>query len=304
MHISITRSEHQIPGAHYHPVEHFNKEYMAHDVHRVISIEDRPDVIRKHPKSVELDEIDLILASGNQEYASASVEDPYNRGRFINGFVYVRALAAFMHEDLARRHVLTDFADLAGRVGTGAILGRDVKIGPGAQIGSFVEVHRGAQIMDDAVVGDGTILRKGAQVSRGAEVGAHGYVGQFARVAPGVKVGSFGMIQHSVQFKEAVIVGSQASIGRGTYFDKGVYAGDSVTVGRNGYFGPNVVVGEMTTIGDNPHVGGGSSIGAESRFGHFVRVAKNTMLVSPTYAEDGEIITESNLFARRPRAEE
>lgn len=305
MHISIGRSERAIPGTHFRPIEQVaHKSFMEHEVHRRIDLDDYPDVIRKHPRRVALDEIDLILASGNAAYAPASLEDSYNRGRFVGGYVYVRALAAFLHEDFAANHEADNFTGLKGRIGVGAVVGAGVQLGEQAQIGAFVEAQKGAQIMDGAQVGDNAVIRKGARIGTDAVVGANSYVGQFALMNHAAQLGTFGVLQHSVTMSPGSIAGTQTSIGRETYLGSDAYIGDSVTLGRSGYAGPHVVVGEMAHIGDNFHVGENSSIGAESRLGSLVRVAKNVMLVSPTYAEDGAFITTSNLFAGPPQSEE
>lgn len=303
MHITLTRSERAIPGTHFRPIERMSvKRFMEHEVHR--TTEEGRDVIRKHPRRVSLDEIDLLLASGSEKYATASVEDNYRKDTFISGFLYVRALAAFIHEETAERYRGTDdsFASLVGRVGSGSVLDRRVRVGEGAQVGGFAELQSGVQVRDGASVGENTILRKGVIVGEQSQVGANGYVGQFARIGVGVKVGGFGLLQRSVQLRNGVEVGDQPNFGRNVYFAARAYAGDTVSVGRDGFVGADAVVGEMTTIGDSVHVGERSSIGAESAFGCHVRVAKDVYLVSPTHAEDWATIMTSNLRIGRPQS--
>lgn len=54
-------------------------------------------------RDIGYDSLDMLLLGAQRAYTEARIEDPYKRGKFVEGFVYVRALAAFLHEDVVGR---------------------------------------------------------------------------------------------------------------------------------------------------------------------------------------------------------
>jgi NDP-sugar pyrophosphorylase family protein len=299
MQITLKRTTERLKGTYWRPVEHsLHQRETIESVRREVP-GDQPNKLTHRAQTVHLDALDLLLAgSSRRAYTEARIEDPYKRDRFVEGFVYVRALAAFIHEDKIGK-----FEKMSGQIGPGAIISKAVEIEERASIGAYVELERGAQVMSGALIGPNTVLRKGVIVGEDTAIGAHSYLGQFSRIGRGVNIGSMSVIERGVEIRPDVDIGRQGNIGLDTYIGIKAWLDDSVHVGRHSYVGTSTSIGEMTTIGDRLHLGDGATVGAESRFGRFVRVAKNVMLISPTYAADGEFIAQSNLFARRPGLE-
>ena len=295
MQITVRRSSKQHMGTHWRPAEHSIQQRETIELVRREIPGDRPNKLIHREQDIRFDPIDLLLLGSRRDYTDARIEDPYRRGRFVEGFVYVRSLAAFIHKDEVDR-----IENIGERIGPGAIIAKSVRIEPSAQIGAYAELERGARVKSDAVIGSHTVLRKGAHVDEGATIGTHSYLGQFLRVDEGVTIGSMSVIDREVKISSGVEIGRQGHVGRATHINTDAWLDDSVRIGKYGYLGSDTAIGEMTTIGDYPHIGNGSFVGAESRLGRLVRVAQNVILVSPTYADDGAFISESNFSVARP----
>ncbi|MGZ6004903.1 MAG: DapH/DapD/GlmU-related protein [Candidatus Saccharimonadales bacterium] len=296
MEITVRRAAGMRKGTFWRPVEHSVAQRQTIEVRqRKGDDTNQPNLVAHRGANIELDALDLLLAGSRQSYTDARIEDPYKKGRFMEGFVYVRALAAFVYKTEVER-----VENMAGQIGPGAIISKDVRIEPLATIGAYAELESGVHVKVGATIGDNAVVRKGSFVNQGVEVGARSYIGQFTQVNPGAKIGPMSMLDRGVHIANGAAVGTQGAIGQKGYIGTNAWLDDSVHVGRHSFVGADAGVGEMTIVGDYSHIGNGSFVGAESRLGDLVRVAPGIMLVSPTYADNGTFIRESNLGAIRP----
>lgn len=289
--ISLERTQHHVPGTNWSPVKHTATERRSIEVARsTTSDTGESQKTDTRVRDTEFDALDMLLLGSQGAHLEAQIESPFKKGKFIKGFIYVRALAAFVHEDEVDR-----FENMTAQIGPGSIIGKAVRIEDDASIGAFTEIEKGVRIKSKAAIGDNTVVRKGSVVQRGGAVKANSYVGQFSVIGPDAEVGPHAVLGRSVTMQRETLAGMQSRVGVGTHLAPGATLMDSVSVGRQSFVGEDTMVGEMTDIGNYCHFGGGSVIGDQSHFGDFVRVARNVWLVSPTHAETGAIITESNL---------
>lgn len=287
--ITLERTAKRLPGTYWRPVQRSvsKKRLVLEERQRTADV--------KHdarPKTVTYEGADRLLLGGDRQYTEARIEDPYKRGRFVGGFIYVRALAVFLHEDVVDR-----YEEMGERIGAGAIIGRNVKIDDNAVIGPFAELEAGVVLNKGVEVGGGTVVRKRAILGRGAKVGGNGYIAPFVRIFPDVTIGPTPLLQRQVSIGHGADIGAHFQSGAHSRLRPNIMVDDDVSIGEGVYLG-SALVGEMTSIGDFSHLGDGSIIGAESEFGDFVRVAPQLILKSPTIAEDGAVITASNLMPR------
>lgn len=289
--ISLERTQHHVPGTNWSPVKHTAIERRSIEVARsATSDTGEPQKTDKRVRDTKFDALDMLLLGTQGTHLEAQIESPFKKGKFIKGFIYVRALAAFVHEDEVDR-----FENMASQIGPGSIIGKAVRVEDDASIGAFAELEKGVRIRSEATVGDNTVVRKGSVVQRGGVVKANSYVGQFSVIGSNAEAGPHAVLDRRVTIQREALSGMQSRVGVGTHLAPGATLMDSVSVGRQGYVGEGTMIGEMTAIGNYCHFGEGSVIGDESHFGDFVRVARNVWLASPTHAETGAIITESNL---------
>lgn len=297
MRLTVERASAPRKGTSWRPLQHTLQERrVAEVVHREIDHEGYDHVRRRHEQRTSLGAFDMLLAGVSEDKTEAAIEHPYERGRFIEGFVYVRALAAFIHQD-----EVTRVKDSGANVEPGAVISKGVRLEEGAQIGAYVELERGAVIKKNAVIGQDTVVRKGARVAEDVNLGGLSYVGQFARIGRGVVIESMGVIGREAVVQAGAKAKKQLHLDTGVRVGKDAWMDDSVRVGRHTYLAENTTIGEMTSIGMYSRIGCGAVVGAESQLGNLVRVAPDVILSSPTYAESGASILTSTLFAQRPR---
>lgn len=291
--LTVDRSPERIRGTHWRPVQHSMRQHdVVTEVRREALREGEKDHTITRRISTELKEIDLLLAGAGHKYAQARVESPYHRGEYTEGFVYVRSLAAFVHEDMV------EAAEAAGqsRIGPGAVIHKAVKLEETASVGAYTELESRVKLLGGATVGDRAVIRKGSVIGEDGRVGSHAYVGQFSRIGKKAVLGSYTVLERGVGVGRNSSIGTQGSVGLATYVGHEVQIDDSVTIGRLGFIGNHATIGEMTTAGDHFHMGERSILGAESHLGRFVRIARGVILASPTEAPDGASLMHSNIF--------
>lgn len=301
MEITLERAEKKLSGTHWRPVQHqveVRRQFAA--LHWMP--EKRPTTRRKSGTRVGtyrmkrekavLDGVDL-LAAADQPYTPVKIESIYKRGTFVEGFVYVRALAAFLHEDVVGR-----FEGKTDQIGAGAVIHSGVTIEPEASVGSFTELEKGAKVLHGALVGPDSIIRKGAIVGEDAILSAHFYVGQFANighdVTPHSEGGEYlsnamGVIESKVNIFPGVVLGAQDRIGKGSNVMDAAQLDDAVRIGRNVHMA-GLIIGEMASVGDNSFIADRAVVGAEAHLASFVRVGPGAWLSPHAHIEEGAVI--------------
>lgn len=294
MKITVNRSRNLVKGTFWRPVEHTVHQRQTIELVRRETPEGQPDKIIRRDTNVSLSELDLLLAGARNTYTPARIEDVYNAGEYHEGFVYISALGAFVHEDEVER-----VEENAGAISPGVIIAKAARIDEGVRLSPYVELEKGVTVGTSASIGERTVLRKGSRVGNGAEIGSLAYVGQFSRIGNRAVVGSMSVVDKEVFIGADAQIGRQGRVGAGSSLLRDSWLDDSVHIGSRVHVGKAVSIGEMTSVGDRSHIGDGAMVGAESRLGRFVRVAKGVILASPTEARDGELILQSNLFVPR-----
>jgi UDP-N-acetylglucosamine acyltransferase len=164
--------------------------------------------------------------------------------------------------------------DPTARVASGAVLGKDVFVGPYCVIGPNV------------VVGDGVRLQAHVHLAGHTSIGARTVIYPFA---------SLGTPPQSVKYKGGptrLVVGSDCDIrenvtmnigteddrgitevGNGCFFMAGSHVGHDCKVGEAVTFANNVVLGGHVSVGDNVVFGGQAAVR------QFVRVGEGAMIV-------------------------
>ncbi len=295
MQITVHRAAKNRIGVFWRPVEHTYQQREAMQVVRRDRGAELPPRLAWNRYAVDLSELDMLLAGASRAYTDARIESPYKRGVFVEGFVYVQGLAAFVHK------ANMEEAEKAGsRIGAGAIIGRGVRLGLGASVGSFTELEAGVCLGTDAQVGDNAVIRKGSIVSARATIAGQTYVGQRSRIGVDATIGPMTNIGRGSIVCRGASLGMQDMLGNESYVGSSASVDDTVRAGKAVQIGHHAIIGEQVVLGSNNHIGARSIIGAESRFADFVRVAPDVMLVSPTYAEEGAFIKESNFVLQLP----
>lgn len=291
MKITLHRAEKGYRGTSWRPVQNpdtsMEKREVIQSVRREVPGDQRDKTIQRITNS-RLQSVDLLLAGLKEQYTPTRIENNYRKGTFDEGYYYVHTLAAFVHEaEIERAESMPD------RIGPGVIISKAVRI-EDSYIGTNTEIEAGALIIN-SLIGDNSVIRKRAIVKQ-SNVGGRSYLGQFSSTVLST-VGSLSMEEKGVTVGPNVTTGRQTYLGQRTHINPNAWLDDSVRIGSDGFVGSEVMIGEMFTAGHHLHIGSGAVVGAESEFGSFVRVARDVVLVSPTYAEDGALIMNSNLFA-------
>ncbi|TXG78202.1 hypothetical protein E6P97_00150 [Patescibacteria group bacterium] len=291
MRITLNRSAEVLPGTHWRPIEFAADQRRMVETVRRETPDGSPDKVVRRYETGPLDELDVLLA---ERYVETRVEDQYKRGKYREGYYYLRSMGVFAHESVVER-----VEELTGRIEPGAIIAKETRVHPDAYIESGVELEQGVRVKHGARIGRGSVVRKGSIIAEDAAVGALAYVGQFSRIGGRATVGAMSIVGREVAIADDALLGRQNVVGMQSYVMNGAWLDDSVTLGKNVHVSRNASIGEMTKIGANSHIGESSMVGAESQLGRFVRVGRGVFLASPAIASDGEAILTSSVFAPR-----
>jgi UDP-3-O-[3-hydroxymyristoyl] glucosamine N-acyltransferase len=183
--------------------------------------------------------------------------------------------------------------DRLSYVAKGAVLGRDVSVGPfssigkGARVGDRTVIYPNVYIGEGAVIGDDCIIHSHVAVrefvvvgnrvvlQNGAVIGGEGY--GFVRRADGT--------HQKIPQTAAVIIEDDVEIGANTAVDRPaigetriqagakidnlVQIGHGVTVGRNALLAAQVGIAGSTTIGESAMLGGQVGVGGHITIGKY-----------------------------------
>lgn len=289
--LTVKRSPDTFKDTSWRPVQKsIVQEQSVQTERRKINGPQRNKYIRRIQR-ISLQELDLLLAGGTKDTIEARIEDTYEPGKFVEGFVYIKALAAFVHRtEVARIEAQPQ------KISAGCIIAEGVRLRGDSHIGIGTELERGVQL-HNASIGDNSVVRKGSIVVNAA-IGGLSYIGQFTKVTSAT-VGSMYQGGRHVVISSGAEIGTQNRYGLQTHISRNAFVDDTVRIGAHGFIGADATIGEMFTAGPHLHVGEGAVIGAESEFGSFVRVARNIILASPTYASDGAVLMATTIGQRR-----
>lgn len=172
----------------------------------------------------------------------------------------------------------------AAHVHSSAVLGKDVRIGPGAFIGANVKIGDGTYVGTNAVIEDFTEIGNATVIHPLVFIGHSTLIGNRCEIHPSAVVGKEGYgyshderfnhtrIPHQgrVVIEDDVHLGACCTIDRATFgetrieagakFDNRVHIGHNSSVGRNSLFTAGCVVAGSTKVGANVVVGGLSAI--------------------------------------------
>ena len=247
-------------------------------------------------RKTQLSDLDRLLAGKEADFARAKIESPYRKDEFVKGFVYVKALDAFLHES-----VVEAYRDRVDQIAPGSVIGKNVRIDPGATIGPFTELEAGVQLFAGTRIGERSVVRKGSIIGEGTQIGAGSYIGQFAFFGYGVEVGSMSRCMRNTTIQRMASLGRQSVVGSDTTISQDCWFDDSVRVGNDCFAQPNTWIGEMSRVGNQVWFGDNVKIGAETRIGDFVIVESDVMLHAESVVPPNSYVAQSNIFAPRNR---
>lgn len=295
MKLTVHRAPEYLPGTWWRPaVAPIEQEAHTEQLRRATG-EGQSDKVTSRLSRASLQGLDLLLAGSNSEYTEARIEDSYKKGRFVEGYLFVRALGAFIHEESVNQ-----LAETSAKIHPGVIISRLVHVDDDVEVHAYAELEQGVRLKRGAVMGAHSVARRRAQLGENAGVGAGSYIGHDVQIGPNVTIGAFNLIDRSSRMDEGTTTGLQVHLGRRFISKRGSSLLDSVSIGDDSFTGQDVTVGEMTTAGHHLHIGDNSVVGSESVLGDFVRIGRNVFLVSPTYAANHEVLLQSNLFSKPP----
>lgn len=290
MQLTVRRSPERFKRTSWRPASSSIEQVEVVEYVRRIVPTTQPDKIVHRPKVTVLRALDLLLAGAGSDYTDARIEDTYKPGKFVDGFVYIHALGAFVHKSEVAK-----IESQHEKISAGCIVAEGARIIGDSHIGANTELERSV-IIADSTIGDKSIVRKGSRVERSA-IGGLSYVGQFMYVKDS-RVGSMYKGDRNVVLGRNTEVGRQNQHGANSVIKHDAWLDDSVRIGANSFIGAGAQIGEMFHAGVQLHVGEGAVVGAESRFGSFVRVGRNVILASPTFAEDGALLMQTIIGVR------
>ena len=208
-----------------------------------------------------------------------------------------RPLLIATNVELAMANVISDFflktpytnASVQGvhpsaHVQSSAVLGKNVRIGPGAFVGANVKIGDGTYIGANAVIEDFSEIGADSVIHPLAFIGHSTLIGNRVEIHPSTVIGKEGFgyahderfnhtrIPHQgrVVIEDDVHIGASCTIDRGTFgetrieagakFDNQVHIAHNCRVGRNSLFTAGNVVAGSSRVGANVVVGGLSAI--------------------------------------------
>ena len=133
------------------------------------------DYLGSHKKISELrNGISIILA----------VDDPGLRKEIFN-----------LHADKIDTYISKDaYVSKSAKIATGAVIYRNVFLGPGSSLGLCTKLAIGAQIHHETMIGDFCVIGPGARLLGRVEVNDETFLGANSTVGPGLTIGARAII--------------------------------------------------------------------------------------------------------------
>ena len=203
-----------------------------------------------------------------EELASGAI-GPHTRIVVRNPYeALVRVLRTLFPQDHPAHGI-----DPTARIGSGAVVGADVSIGPYAVLGRDVRVGARSRIAQHASLGDGVVVGEDAVIGPGAVCYAGSRLGHRVVLKAGAIIGGdgFGYLSGSdghtrIPHVGGCIIEDDVEVGSHTCIDKGSI--DDTVVGRGTKLDNLVQVGHNVRIGERCLIMAGVGIAGSTRIGN------------------------------------
>lgn len=180
---------------------------------------------------------------------------------------------------------------LGAHVHSGAKLGEDVTVEPGAVVSADCEIGSGAVIASNAVVTKGTTIGRGTYIGPGATV-SHSHIGDRVIVHAGVRIGqdgfgfAMGLPTHEkIPQLGRVIIQDDVEIGANTTIDRG--AGPDTVIGAGTKIDNLVQIGHNVVIGQGCIIVAQSGLAGSGELGDYVALGARVGLLGHIKLGDG-----------------
>jgi sugar O-acyltransferase (sialic acid O-acetyltransferase NeuD family) len=136
-----------------------------------------------HEKNYEFDYLGShkkISALGNGIFIILAIDDPGLRKEIFNS-----------HTDKIETYISKDaYVSKSSKIAAGAVIYRNVFVGPGSNLGRGSKLAIGAQIHHETNIGDFCVIGPGARLLGRSEVKNESFLGANSTVGPGLAIGS------------------------------------------------------------------------------------------------------------------
>ena len=135
---------------------------------------------------------------------------------------------------------------------------------PPTGIDPAASVHESVYIAGAETIDQGAVIEKDVLIGPFVKVGENAHISQGAVLAKGCVVGEWARIGANTYIGEGTIISVDVSIGDDTSIQSDVSLGNGVQVGDNVYIGSQTSIGEVCHIGDAVFIEGSTSIRPET----------------------------------------